>query len=164
MRQPVSSVCALILSFALGVATTLQVQTLRDKSSAGDAQLPSPSSLIGAESAQSGSTWNCRALVVAVNGRGLISVSAERLGTLDDTAPLVLRLKAILRERETPGVGQQGIDLCRDFPSSVAINRAVYVRAPRSLPYGDLAILLDAVEGSGAKSIKLALEDEAQGF
>jgi biopolymer transport protein ExbD len=154
----------LILSFALGVATTLQVQTLRDKSSVGDAQLPSPSSLIDEDSAQCFSSLHCRGLVVAVNGGGLISINHERLGTLDDTAPLVSRLKAILRERETSGVEQQGNDPCRDFPSSVALNKFVYVRAPRSLPYGDLAILLDAVEGSGAKSIKLALEDEAQDF
>jgi biopolymer transport protein ExbD len=164
VRQPVSSVCALILSFALGVATTLQVKTLRDRSSADDAQLPSPSSLVGADSAQCISPLNCSGLVVAVNGGGLISINHERLGTLDDTAPLVSRLKAILRERETSGVEQQGIELCRDFTSGDVMGGVVYVRAPRSLPYGDLAILLDAVEGSGAKSIKLALEDEAQDF
>ncbi|HVG30878.1 MAG TPA: hypothetical protein VM864_14305 [Pyrinomonadaceae bacterium] len=163
MRQPVSSVCALLLSFALGVATTLQVQTLRDDSSAGDARLPSPSSLTGAESAPPRSTSDCRALVVAINGRGSISINGERLGTLDNTAPVVLRLKAILRERETSDAGGQGGESCRNFPG-VVVDRAVYVRAPRTLPYGDLAILLDAVEGSGAKSIKLALEDEAQDF
>jgi hypothetical protein len=164
VRQPVSSVCALILSFALGVATTLQVQTLRDESSAGDAQVPPPSSLVGADGARCISPLNCSGLVVAVNGGGLISLNHERLGTLDDTAPLVSRLKAILRARETSGVEQQGIDLCRDFPSGVAAGGAIYVRAPRTLPYGDLAILLDAVEGAGAKWIKLALEDEAQDF
>jgi hypothetical protein len=164
VRQPALSVCALILSFAVGVATALQVQSLSDKTYAGDAQLPPLSSLTGANGAQSSSTWNCHALIVAVNGRGLISFNEERLGTLDDTAPLVARLKAILRERETSGVGQQGIDSCKDFSANVAMDRVVYVRAPRSLPYGDLAILLDAVEGSGARSIKLALEDEAQDF
>jgi biopolymer transport protein ExbD len=153
-----------MLSFALGVATTLQVQTLRDESSAGDAQLPSPSSLVGEDSAQCISPLNYRGLVVAVNGGGLISINHERLGTLDDTAPLVSRLKTILRERETLDVEQQRTDLCRDLPSGVAMGGVVYVRAPRTLPYGDLAILLDAVEGSGAKSIKLALEDEAQDF
>lgn len=164
MRQPALSVCALILSFAVGVATALQVRSLSDKTSAADAQLPPMTSLTCAEGVQSGSTWNSHALVVAVNGRGSISFNHERLGTLDDTAPLVSRLKSILRARETSGVGQQGIDSCRDFAANVAIDRIVYVRAPRSLPYGDLAILLDAVEVSGARSIKLALEDEAQDF
>jgi biopolymer transport protein ExbD len=158
VRQPVSSVCALILSFAVGVATALQVRSLREDSHAADARLPSPSSLTGAAGAQPGSSRSCRALVVALDGRGSISLNDERLGTLDDPSRLVAELKASLREREA------GRDDCPSVTLEYPPGPSVYVRAPRSLPYGDLAILLDAVEVSGAKSIKLSLEEDAQDF
>jgi hypothetical protein len=164
VRQPVSSLCALILSFALGVATTLQVQTLCGSSQSGDARLPPLPSIADAESVLGGAPCNCRAFLVAVDGRGAISVNDERLGSLDDTALLVERLKELLSAREASGVERQGVGYCRDVPAGLPIERAVRVRAPRTLPYGDLAILLDAVEIAGAESIKLSLEEDAQDF
>jgi biopolymer transport protein ExbD len=154
MRQPVLSLCALALSFALGVATTLQVQSLRESFLASDAALPA----LTLPSVAYEFPVYCRAPIVTLDKRGRLGLNGAARGTLDDTAPLIESLSAFLREREA------GRDDCPTVTLRVPPDPAIYVRAPRTLPYGDLTLVLDAVERAGAKSIKLSLEEDAEEF
>lgn len=153
MRQPAQSLCALVMSFALGIASTLQVQSLRESLLTGDALLPAL-----ALPAEDDAACQCRAFVVTLDKSGRLNLNGAAQGTLDDTASLVANLSASLRAREAARNNCTGLTL--EIPRA----SAVYVRAPRSLPYGDLTLALDAVERAGAKSIKLALEDDAEDF
>jgi hypothetical protein len=154
MRQPVFSLCALALSFALGVATTLQVQSLRESFLADDAALPA----LAFPSIMNDFPLYCTAPVVTLDKGGRLGLNGVARGTLDDTATLIASLSAFLRAHEADSGD------CLSVTLEVAPNSTVYVRAPRTLPYGDLALVLDAVERAGAKSIRLSLEEDAEEF
>jgi biopolymer transport protein ExbD len=46
-----------------------------------------------------------------------------------------------------------------DLPESQRIERTVFIKAPRALPYGEIARLIDGIKGSGAEPIGLQLDN-----
>jgi len=45
-----------------------------------------------------------------------------------------------------------------DLPDEDRIEKTVFIRAPRSLSYGEVARLIDGLKGTGASSIGLQLD------
>jgi biopolymer transport protein ExbD len=46
-----------------------------------------------------------------------------------------------------------------DVPEHYRIQKTVFVKAPRSIPYGAVAKVIDGLKGSGADPVGLQLDD-----
>lgn len=80
-------------------------------------------------------------------------------GTIDDPGRLIETLKAVFAKRVENG------DISAMFadepgrPTPDRIERTVFIRAPRSTGYGQVAKLVDAVKTAGAFPISLQIDD-----
>lgn len=89
-------------------------------------------------------------LVVAVNSDKNLRLNKDRLGTLDDTKDLTDELIEIFQKREANGAFAENTN---------QIQKTVFVKAPRTLPYGEVVKLVDAVKIAGADPISLQIDD-----
>ena len=80
--------------------------------------------------------------------------SLSDMGTVDDLSPLVSKLKSVFEERLRNRALSIGIS-CRVwiFPESQRVEKTVFIKAPRSIPYGEVARVLDGLKGTGADPI-----------
>ena len=46
-----------------------------------------------------------------------------------------------------------------DMPEADRIQKTVFIKAPRLLPYGEVAKVIDALKGAGANPVGLQLDD-----
>jgi biopolymer transport protein ExbD len=46
-----------------------------------------------------------------------------------------------------------------DLPEDVRIEKTVFIKGPRQLPYGEVAKVIDGLKGAGASPIGLQLDD-----
>ena len=89
-------------------------------------------------------TPHIHTLVVTIQPDRTLKLNQEtNMGTIHDLAPLALRLKETFEARLRNHVDQ----------------RTVFIKAPRSLPYGDVVLVLDALKATGAQPIGLQLDD-----
>jgi biopolymer transport protein ExbD len=49
-----------------------------------------------------------------------------------------------------------------DLPEEERIEKTVFVKAPRSLPYGEVVKVIDAIKGAGANPVGLQVDDLPQ--
>ena len=98
-------------------------------------------------------------LVVTVEMNGTISLNDLRnMGTLDDLSKLSSRLVDLFAERTRNHVYREDMRSRSDVPEDARIEKTVFIRAPRSLNYGDVARLIDTLKGTGASAIGLQLD------
>jgi biopolymer transport protein ExbD len=76
-------------------------------------------------------------------------------GTVEDAAPVSARLAAEWRDRKLAGDWKAGLEARADLAPDERIERTVFVRAPRSTRYGEVAKVIDAVKGAGAQPVGL---------
>ena len=76
-------------------------------------------------------------------------------GTVGDAAAVATRLAAEWRERKLAGRWRLGMETRADVSPDERIERTVFVRAPRSTRYGEVAKVIDAVKGAGAQPVGL---------
>jgi biopolymer transport protein ExbD len=89
-------------------------------------------------------------LVVTIESdRTLKLNSLSDMGTVDDLTPLNAKLISIFEERTRN----------RAYRSDMRIEKTVFIKAPRSIPYGAVARVLDGLKGTGADPIGLQLDD-----
>ena len=89
-------------------------------------------------------------LVVAINSEKNLRLNKDEFGTLDDTEKLISELNNIFQKRETNGAFAENTN---------EIQKTVFVKAPRTLPYGEVVKLVDAVKIAGANPISLQIDD-----
>ena len=83
-------------------------------------------------------------LVVTIQSDRTLKLNQETdMGTIHDLSPLALRLKETFEKRLRNHVDQ----------------KTVFIKAPRSLPYGDVVRVLDGLKATGAQPIGLQLDD-----
>jgi biopolymer transport protein ExbD len=46
-----------------------------------------------------------------------------------------------------------------DLPESVRIEKTIFIKAPRNMPYGEVLRVMDGLKGTGADPIGLQLDD-----
>lgn len=93
-------------------------------------------------------------LVVAVNNSDKkITLNQEAAGDVSDASLLTTRLAAIFKDREAGGVFREGTN---------EVEKTVFIKSPRSIKYGDVVRIIDAVKQSGAQPIGLQIDDLAQ--
>jgi biopolymer transport protein ExbD len=95
-------------------------------------------------------------LVVSADREGRLRLNNEaETATIAEPAKIIQRLVEVFRQRETNLVYSSGWD----GDANMRIEKSVYIKAPRSLDYGSVAKLIDAVKTAGAAPVGLQIDD-----
>jgi biopolymer transport protein ExbD len=99
-------------------------------------------------------------LVVTIEPDRSLKLNAlTDMGTVDDPFKLSARLVALFAERTANHAYRADMISRFDVPEVERIEKTVFIKAPRSLPYGDVTKVIDAVKGAGANPVGLQLDD-----
>ena len=103
---------------------------------------------------------NIKTLVVTIlPDRTLKLNGLTDMGTVDDSSKLSEKLVALFDERTTNRVYRDEMLTRIDLPEALRIEKTVFIKAPRTISYGDVARVIDGIKGSGAEPIGLQLDD-----
>jgi len=106
------------------------------------------------EDQQSNPKPNPLTLVVAVNkGDMKVTLNNAAAGDVSDPSALTTQLSQIFKERENNGVFREGTN---------EVEKTVFIKSPRTVKYGDVVKVIDAVKQAGAQPIGLQIDDLAQ--
>ena len=104
-------------------------------------------------------TPNINTLVVTVNlDRTLKLNGLTDMGTIDDMSKLNQKLVALFEERLKNRVYRDSMATRLDLPDKDRIEKTVFIKAPRSISYGEIARVIDGLKGTGAEPIGLQLD------
>lgn len=103
-----------------------------------------------------------RTLIVSVGAdlslRLLLGGDVIAEGSVGDAGAVSERLASEWRERKQKGDWKPEAAARADLAPDDRIERTVFVRAPRSIRYGEVARVIDAVKGAGAQPVGLQTE------
>ena len=103
---------------------------------------------------------NIDTLVVTIDpNRTLKLNSLTDMGTVDDLSPLVAKLVTTFAERTRNRAYRSDMLTRTDLPDSQRVEKTVFIKAPRSITYGEVARVMDGLKGSGADPIGLQLDN-----
>ena len=90
-------------------------------------------------------------LVVAINrDTKAITLNNEPYGDVSDTDRLSNKLKEVFKERENTGAFREGTN---------EVEKTLFIKSPKSIRYGDVVKVIDAVKTAGAEPIGLQIDD-----
>jgi len=100
-----------------------------------------------------------RTLVVTIEADRTLKLNGlSDMGTVNDLSKLNLKLTSVFEERLQNRVYRDGMAARVDLPENVRIEKTVFIKAPRSLTYGEVARVIDGLKGTGAEPIGLQLD------
>ncbi|MBA3356067.1 MAG: biopolymer transporter ExbD [Pyrinomonadaceae bacterium] len=103
---------------------------------------------------------NPKTLLVTIElDRSLKLNSLTDMGSIDDTTKLSGVLVKLFHEREVHHVYRDEMLTRPELPETSRIERTVFIKAPRSRPYGDVAKVIDGIKGAGANPIGLQVDN-----
>ena len=98
-------------------------------------------------------------LVVTIEpDRTLKLNSLADMGTVDDTTKLSATLVKLFDERKKNHAYRYEMIMRPDLPDEYRIERTVFIKAPRSMSYGEVVKVIDGVKGAGATPLGLQLD------
>lgn len=83
-------------------------------------------------------------------------------GTVAEAGKVAERLASEWRERKRNGVWKLEMAARTDLAPDDRVERTVFVRAPRSVRYGEVARVIDAIKGAGAQPVGLQTDELPQ--
>ncbi|HUQ32730.1 MAG TPA: biopolymer transporter ExbD [Pyrinomonadaceae bacterium] len=99
-------------------------------------------------------------LVVAIKKDGSLELNQTGdVGSVDDTGKLSVRLAELFQQRLEKHVYRADMMDRVDLPEEKRIQRTVFIKAPRSIAYGEVAKVIDGIRGAGAEPIGLQLDE-----
>ena len=99
-------------------------------------------------------------LVVAINADSTLRLNTENeVGSVGNSEKLTERLTAIFRERKENQAYAEDKAARNDLSEDEKIQKTVFIKAPRSLDYGSVVKVVDAVKIAGASPISLQIDD-----
>ena len=99
-------------------------------------------------------------LVVTIKlDRSLMLNSLTDMGSVNDTSKLSTTLFDLFQKRLQNHVYREELRDRNDLPDSVRIEKTVFIRAPRAIPYADVIRVLDGIKGAGASPVGLQIDD-----
>jgi biopolymer transport protein ExbD len=101
-------------------------------------------------------------LVVSIAADLSIRLNADSMGSVNDVAPLAQRLALVFAQRKDQRAYKIGMEARTDLKEEDRIEKTVFVKAPRSLRYGDVVKVIDAIKGAGANPVGLQVDDLPQ--
>jgi biopolymer transport protein ExbD len=111
------------------------------------------------QEAKEGGEPNIHTLVVAVGSDSSLQINNEIGGTIEEPGKLITRLQGVFAERLENGAYSEGAANDPNLSEDEKIEKTVFIKAPRSLNYGRVAKVIDAVKQSGARPISLQIDD-----
>jgi biopolymer transport protein ExbD len=114
---------------------------------------------VPAESKTPGDISHIHHLIVTVSSDKSLALNQEKnLGTIPEPEKLIEKLSETFQERLENRVYAEGMEIKTDLPESEKIQKTVFIKAPRSLPYGEVAKVVDSVKLAGANPISLQID------
>jgi biopolymer transport protein ExbD len=99
-------------------------------------------------------------LVVTIKyDRSLMLNSTSDVGSIYDTSKLSSMLVDVFQQRLKNHAYSEQLRDRIDVPEEMRIERTVFIKAPRSLPYADVVRVLDGIKGAGANPVGLQIDD-----
>jgi biopolymer transport protein ExbD len=84
---------------------------------------------------------------------------SDDLGSVNDTGRLSEALVTLFQKRELARTYRNDVTNLSDLPEEERVVKTVFIKAPRSIPYGAVARVIDGVKGAGAQPIGLQIDD-----
>lgn len=81
------------------------------------------------------------------------------MGTVDNLTPLTTKLTTVFAERLRNRAFRSDLIARVDLPDSKRVEKTIFIKAPRNIPYGEVARVLDGLKGAGADPIGLQLNE-----
>jgi len=85
--------------------------------------------------------------------------SLADLGTVEDTAKLSAKLSEVFALRTQNRAYSYEMIARTDLPDALRIQKTVFIKAPRSLNYGDVVKVIDGIKVAGGAPIGLQVDD-----
>jgi biopolymer transport protein ExbD len=101
-------------------------------------------------------------LVVSIGPDLQLQLNQNGIGSVNDTGPLSQKLTQVFQERKSTRAYKVGMETRADLPEDERIEKTVFVKAPRSLKYGEVVKVIDAIKGAGANPVGLQVDDLPQ--
>lgn len=93
-------------------------------------------------------------LVVSVNKSDKkVTLNKDPAGDISDMSSLTTQLSQIFKDRENNGVFREGTN---------EVEKTVFIKSPRTIRYGEVVSVIDAVKQAGAQPIGLQIDDLEQ--
>jgi len=103
---------------------------------------------------------NPDALVIVLNSDSSLRLNTENdLGSVQNTDKLIKRLSQIFQERTENHHYAEGAEFKSNLTEAEKIQKTVFIKAPRSMDYGSVTKVIDAVKIAGASPISLQIDD-----
>ena len=105
-------------------------------------------------------TANINTLVVTINPDLSLKLnSLTDMGSVNDTSKISATLSDLFQQRLQNHVYRDELRDRPDLPDTVRVEKTVFIKAPRSIPYADVVRVLDGLKGAGASPIGLQIDD-----
>src|SRR6266496_3660659 len=101
-------------------------------------------------------------LVVSISPDLQLKLNQDNIGSVNDTTQLSQKLTQVFQERKSQRAYKVGMETRTDLPEDDRIEKTVFVKAPRSLKYGEVVKVIDAIKGAGANPVGLQVDDLPQ--
>lgn len=103
---------------------------------------------------------NIDTLVVTIKpDRSLMLNSLADMGSVSDPSKLSAMLVELFQQRLKNHAYSDQLRDRIDLPEEMRIEKTVFIRAPRSLPYSDVVRVLDGIKGAGASPVGLQIDN-----
>lgn len=103
---------------------------------------------------------NINTLVVTIEPDRTLKLNNESdMGTVDNLTPLTTKLTSVFEERLRNRAYRFDLIARVDLPEFQRVEKTIFIKAPRSISYGEVARVLDGVKGAGADPVGLQLDD-----
>ncbi len=105
-------------------------------------------------------TTNIHTLVVTIKGdRSLMLNGLTDMGSVYDTSKLSAALVDLFQQRLRNHAFRYELRDRGDLSEDMRIEKTVFIKAPRSIPYADVVRVLDGIKGAGASPVGLQIDD-----
>jgi biopolymer transport protein ExbD len=104
---------------------------------------------------------NDKTLVVTVQPDHTLKLNGldSDMGTVEDPSKLSVALVTLFKLRTINHVYRAEMVTRLDVPEEHRIEKTVFIKAPRSIAYGQVAKVIDGLKGAGAEPVGLQLDD-----
>jgi biopolymer transport protein ExbD len=98
-------------------------------------------------------------LVVSISTDLQLKLNQDSMGSVNDTNMLATKLQQTFQQRREQHAYKVGMETATNIPEDQRIEKTVFVKAPRALPYGNVVKVIDAIKGAGANPVGLQVDD-----
>jgi biopolymer transport protein ExbD len=103
---------------------------------------------------------NIDTLVVTIKPDRTLQLNGltQDMGTVDDASKLSEFLVALFAQRKTNHTYRAEMISRIDLTEDRRIEKTIFIKAPRAIPYGEVTKVIDALKGAGAEPVGLQLD------